>query len=678
MSAVRQWLVGVLTAVYRPIERIALEFWAEKNIILRAKESIDRPGPYKRGRSIAAARILDAFMSDPQWRTLVVRKSSQTGLTLHVLILICRCIAEMQINILYIIDTIDSARDISQKRLQPMLEDCRATRQAISENSSDMNMLSYDLPSGALWLGGANSVGFLANKTAGLVAFDELDKPKIKKGEAHPWLLALNRMKMVEDGKAIGWSTPTLETGMTNVGYLAGSCHLLFVPCPRCGEFQSIEWENIRFDHCKDALGNYDLIKVLNDTWCQCIACKGRIDEHEKPDMVMAGIPRPTNFKEVEIDGVTQRIPAWAPGEMSAWISDLYSDHPKSTWGKIAVEFLQARGDTKKMHDWENGRMGRPIKHTVSNVTHRHVAKLRGSYKRGTLPVVPCVAVMAIDNQGNHQKFVKGAFMPNGDLYIVDWGRTLSLEEYVQAEKPDQIPIVDQPIQTPKGPITVQRSIVDEGGKDGTSYIVRNFCFRLFPKFVPCKGRGGVQVKNTIHWSESKLMRGGEGGIPVCHFDDDGFKTLLYIDRIKKFDEFKSRNFGVPRIWLPIDVTEEFVRELCGENLVKEADEFGVIQFVWQPNPPNDWGDGVKMLYVLWNTISQFFTTPEANLPPPDAGSAGAALVYLRSAGGSVSISRFDEDQAPIGPQLRALLIEEGAAAEHDGRISCAPTSEPA
>jgi phage terminase large subunit GpA-like protein len=611
MSGVRDWLVGVLTAIYRPVEKMALEFWAEANIILRAKESIDNPGPYKRHITIPAARIIDKFMSDPQWTTLIVKKSSQTGFTLHVLILIVRVVAEMQMNIIYAIDSIGRARDISQKRLGPMLEDCRKTRQMISENSGGMKILSYDLPSGALWLMGANSVGDLANKSAGLLAGDELDKWKKSKGEAHPWLLLLSRMKAVVGGKAIGWSTPTEEDGVTHRGHLAGSQDEYHVPCLNCGHKQALLFEQLRFNHAKDSKGDWDLDRVLKETWYECAACKGKMDEEDKEAMLLAGEPVSTNYKEVEIDGVIQRVPAWAPGEMSAWVSDMYSLHPKSTWGKLAVEFIQAQGDPEKLKDFENNRMGRASRRAVVDLGAGHILKLVSGYKRNNLPVVPCVGVMAVDNQGDHQKWVSGAFMPNGDLYISSWGKTLALEETEQ--------IANAGMATPKGAIAIQRVIVDEGGKDGTSYLVRNFCFPRFPRFFPSKGRGGLQVRNTISWSDSKLTRGGEGSIPVCHFDDDGFKTLLYIERIKKFDKFKSENYGVPRIYLPSDITEEFVRELCGENLVKIVEPSGATRFEWQPKPPNDWGDCIKMLYVLWNNISHLFAdNPAAGKKPSE------------------------------------------------------------
>ena len=602
MTGIRSWLVTILTDIYRPTVKLALELWAEANIIIGSKESVDNPGPYKKHHAIYAARILDEFMNDPQWRTLIVQKSSQSGFTLHVLILICRIISERATSILYVIDSIVNARDLSKTRLKPLLKSCRATAIDAEASEDEMNTLTYELPNALLRLAGSGSAGQVASKPIDIAFGDELDKWPTPKGESHIWYLLIQRIKRSEYGKAIGFSTPTVESAITHQAFQSGSRHRYFVPCPQCGHFQVINHDSLRFSHCKDASGKtYDLNRVLRETYMQCEnqECKARIEEDSKLEMMLAGQVRPTNFREIEVDGKRQTIPGWTPGEMSFHISDFYSMHPSSTWGVLAFEFLQAQGNPKKLHDWTNGRAGEPIKQTVSNVTHRHIMRLRGDYKKGTLPVMPCVATMQVDNQGDHQKWTRLGMLPNGSAYLIDWGKTLDLAE-IDA-------IAASPIPTPERDIYVQKVIIDEGGKGGTSYEVRAFCLPRFPKFFPCKGRGGIQVRNTISFSDSAISRGGEAKIPVCHFDDDAFKRILYIDRIKKFDAEKAADFDLPRLWLPMDIDAELTRELCGEELVRELDDNGVPQFVWKPKPPNDWGDCIKMGLVLWNVISHKF-----------------------------------------------------------------------
>lgn len=608
MSAVREFLVGVLKRAYRPLEKMALEFWGEKNIWIGSDESIDNPGPYKRHHAVYAPRLLDIFMNDPQWRTLMVMKSSQSGLTFHVLILIVRRIAEIATSILYVIDSLGKAKDLSKTRLQPLLKNCKATKIEVeAAEDKKMNTLVYQVINAILRLAGAGSAGQVASYPADLVVGDEVDKWKTAKGESHPWWLLIQRIKRSEFGKAIGFSTPTDETAMTNVCFQSGSQHKYFVPCPHCAFKQVITLERLKFSHCKDASGRtYDLERVLRETYMECEAepCKGRIEEDHKLEMMLAGEWRPTNFREIEVDGaegMKQLVPGWTPGEMSAHISDYYSMHPKSSWGVLAFEFIQAQGHPGKLHDFNNGRSGLPNKKTVVSVAMKHILRLRSNYKRGSLPIVPCVVIMQVDNQGDHQKWTRVGMMPNGTMWVIDYGKTLDREE-IKLIAARSVPV------GPDGKLVeVQSLIMDEGGKDGTSYEVRKFCFPHFPFFMPCKGRGGVQVKNTIAMSDSKLSQGGNESIPVIHFDDGAFKRELYSDLIRKFDPEKCKEFDLPRLHLPMDIDEEFIRELCGEELVKEIDSNGNPQFVWKSKPPNDYGDCLKMARVQWNVIGDKF-----------------------------------------------------------------------
>jgi phage terminase large subunit GpA-like protein len=601
MNPIRAFLIGIFKRVYRPIESMALEFWGEQNIVVSSKESLDNPGPYKRHHAVYCPRILDLFMNDPQWRTLVVMKSSQSGFTFHVLILICRKIAAMACSIIYVIDSVPKAKDLSKVRLQPMLKSCKATKLDVEASEDDINTLVYDLPNAILRLAGSGSAGQVASYPADLVVGDEMDKWKMAKGEAHKWLLLIDRIKRSEFGKAIGFSTPTVETGVTNEGFEAGSKHRIFCPCPHCDFKQLLDLDHMRFSHCKEADGKtYNYKRVLRETYMECESCRGRIDEDHKLDMMLNCELRATNYKEIEAeDGKKHLVENWNPGEMSFHVSDFYSMHPRSTWGVLVMEFLKAQGKPKKLHAWTNGRAGLPVKQTVANINLKHILRLRGNYKRGTVPVMPCVATLQVDSQGDHQKWLSMAWLPNGSRYVVDWGKTLDREEIKD--------VALRPIKTPEREIFVQNCIMDEGGKEGNTYEVRKFCYPLFPFFTPCKGRGGIQVKNTIYFSEAKLKKGGDETIQVIHFDDDSFKKELYIDLIKNFDAEKCKEFDSPRIYFPSDIDEELIREFCGEELVKVLDENGVEARVWKPKPPNDWGDCAKMGGVLWNVIEHKF-----------------------------------------------------------------------
>jgi len=593
MHEARRFLAEILRPIYLPAARVGLADWAERWITLRPKESADSPGPYRRARSMLIPRLFDLFLLDPQWRKGIVKKGSQSSVTLHTLIAIVRRAAEDPVNVIYAINSDKVAGDISV-RLRALLEDCPLTAGLVAEAGEDITSRRYRLAGMNIWLQGSHSAGDAAEKTAGLIVADELDKHGEPTGEASTLDLLEQRGKEVTGAKVLAFSTPTEESAATHKEWAKGSRHVAFVPCPHCGHFQELRWEGLKFEHCRKTRG-WDLDRVERETYYECSACEGRIEERHKAGMLARGRWEATHYEEVTVDGEKARVPAWQPGVLSAHYSDFYSVHPNSTWGRIAVEWLTSQDSPKKRQNVLNGRFGRAVRPTVSEVRVGDVHRLRGEYRKGTLPCRPAVAVLVADSQAALQKWMRMAFSLRGDCWIVDWGKTLSYT--------DLDALFMAPIETPEGRVYCQRAMVDEGGKDGTSYEVRRFCAQRFPEFVPAKGRGGVQVRDTVVFSDSRLDRGGLETIPVCHFDDDAFKRLVYIQRIRRFDPRQCEEEGLPRIWLPQDADEGLIKELCSEHLQKRVGTGGREEMVWMVSGTQDWGDCLKMGHVLWSII---------------------------------------------------------------------------
>lgn len=589
----RAFLMEILRGVYRPPERVGLAEWAEKNIVLSRKESIDGAGRYRRDRSILMPKLFDEFFGNSVWKSLTIKKGSQASVTLHTLLTIVRRLAEDPVNTIYSINSEKNAKNISRRLLQ-LMKDCPLTARIVEEAGEAITQLTYELPGMNLWLLGSHSAGDAAEKTAGLIVNDELDKQGKPKGEASMRDLLAQRGKEVTGAKELGFGTPTTEDADTHVWHAKGSQHVAFLPCPFCGYRLELNLQAMEFKHCKKLRG-WDLERVVRDTFVRCKGCDERVDERHKPAMLREGRWEPTNFEEVKVGGEVERVPVWEPGMMSAHYSDWYSVHPNSTWGLIVKEFLLAQANPRRLQNVNNSRFGLAVKNTVAAVSSVDVRRLCGKYRRGTLPWRPAVVVLIADSQGDHQKYMLLGFSLNGDCSVVDWGRTL---EYGELDG-----LFAAGVPSPDGKVYCQRAMIDEGGKDGTSYEVRTFCSTRFPQFMPAKGVGGAHVRHSVSFSDSRLERGGLTTIPVCHFDDDGFKRLVYQTRIAKFDPVRSEEEGVPRIWLPEDVDEGLIKELCSEQLVWVLGPGGRRVPEWKVVGPNDWGDTLKMGHVLWSVI---------------------------------------------------------------------------
>lgn len=595
-------IVRTLAGIYRPPSDLGGLDWAQKNILLSSEESIDFSGGYEPTLT-PWHKFIFWFFDSPQWRELIVRKSSQTGVTLSMLIMICRYVAEMPAHVLYAIDSRDEAKKISKMRLQPMLKNTTACAGALEVDEDDLTTLFLKIRGMVIHLIGGGSAGAFGNKTIKLCILDELDKhPPNPQGEANTIDLARDRIKNVTEAKLVGFSTPVSYEHVTNQEFLTGTRHKLFVPCPHCGRMQELVWEQMRFDHCKDLLGEWDLERVIRETRYECIACGEHIEEKWKAWMLdlerVQFLPTNLNLDE------HKRVPR----KLSLHVSDLYSQFPESAWGLLAVQFIDASKNPSKLQAFFNGRLGMPKKENKVTLSKSDVFQLAGAYEHDTCPIYPAFTAaeqpsvfMASDVQQDVKKWAKGVFDRSGQLYIVNYGETLSYDEL---ESVANTPTLCGPDQRP---YKTSFGWIDEGHDTKN---VRSFCIRTNGRWWPVKGRGGLQVKDVVH--ESQALHDGVE-LKVYHVSDDDFKRELYIGRIGQFDRIKNKKSEIPRMWLPIYVEERFVAELCAEKRERQRVR-GRMVWVWvDPKDPNDFGDAVKYLLALWYKIKEWYVH---DLPP--------------------------------------------------------------
>jgi hypothetical protein len=584
MSAVREWVVDLLGTLYRPAPTLTPWEFAEQHVVLSPRESIDHAGPFDSSLAPQNRWLMERAV-DPEVRELFVTKSSQSGVTLSMLLVILWMIANRPANVIYCIDSQSEVMRISRGRLRPMIESCEPTRCQVSEDEDQTNLTMY-MRGMILYMIGAHSAGSLANKTAGLVILDELDKhPTEIEGEGSTADLARDRLKNVSGGKLIGFSTPTTRTGQTWREYERGSQHQCFVPCPVCGHMQPLVWERVRFAHCKDLADGWDYERVVTETYYECeMGCK--IEERHKREMLQRYEWRSTN-------------PRAPKGKLSCVQSDLYSLFGNVSWGRLACKWLDAQGNQAAIDTFFRTHLGLAPKETANELSEDQVLACRAAYKRGTMPIEPVLVGILADTQGDHQKWVKIAYDKIGSMYVIDWGATLAMEELPE--------VADDPIPDAAGGEWIaQAGLIDEGGDK--TMAVRRWVLNNTPRWFSCKGRGGLQVRHTLAGSEA-LVDGQT--LLVYHYDDDGYKRQLYYSMIRRRDH--QRKYGYPQLFLPVDATPEFIAELRSERLVLVKG-----RMEWQTNKkvgPNDFGDCVKEGLVLWTILGPAAVAAQLTAP---------------------------------------------------------------
>lgn len=322
MSA-KEIVLSCFLSVFQPRGETTLGDWMARNISIRPTENPGKPGPYDPEYTPLPAALVDSFLKSTEWDELHVQKSSQAAMSFHVMGSLVRKVAEDPGNAMYVIDSDKEAKNISQ-RLQSLLEDSPATSGIYAAAEDEITNLTFRLPGMNLWLTGAGSAGSLANKTATIGISDETDKHKDLKGESKTVDLLRSRLKEQTGAKLLDYSTPTTVYGQIHQEYLTGSRHKAYVPCPHCDHYQELIWERVKFGHCKDLTGEWDMPAVLHSTYYECCECKAHILDRHKREMVARGEWRPTNYRTVtNADGADELVPAWYPRRMSAHYSDL-------------------------------------------------------------------------------------------------------------------------------------------------------------------------------------------------------------------------------------------------------------------------------------------------------------------------------------------------------------------
>jgi phage terminase large subunit GpA-like protein len=574
-AVVRAWVAGVLRGVYAPAPDEEVWEWAERTLRIPGAENEEMAGMFYSTAITPYVREVLRWARQPGKGEFWIKKSSQVGFTMALLVLICWMIVHRPGNVGYAIDSVDEARKISKIRLKRWILDNRLLDE-VGGKEEDLSNLTYVLRGMTVYLMGSFSKGAWANKSIVLFILDELDKHTYIEGEGTTVTLARERCKRPKNAKIVGFSTPG-DTDQITKEWKRGTQEEVRIPFPCCNHKQALKWGNLVFGtkEFKDLAGGYDLEKVRREAYFKCELCGGRLLDGDKRKALL------------EYEAVATN-PKAAPGIRSLHIWDAYS--PFVSFGELACEWIEAQGDMTLVERFMRGRRGEQYERSGRELKADDILAMRGGHKRGTCPVVPVFLGQTIDIQGDVQKTVKFGVDEKGNIYVIDWKATLVLSEAMEWAY--------EPVVGPDGEnLLVEAGFCDEGHR---AHDVRRGCLDHCPVWWPVKGRGGIQVKQTVGTSEQWID--GEW-ILTYHVDDDGFKwDLLGMIR----DNEKRKKTGAPRLIFPedVDMDEDFVDELTNEVPERQKNKLGREIWKWKVKGPNDFWDCVKYALALWRVMA--------------------------------------------------------------------------
>lgn len=624
------WETDIVTEAFErsftPIPPDPIWKWAEKNVWLENKAAAES-GPYRSAKTPATRRLQELIKdprmfavdySDPQnpcWTVVrcfefASKKSSQSGLSEAAMNGIRWRAKYRPCNTIYAIDTREEARNISE-RLKPTLEKLDGG-DIFTGNDDDIGTLVMRMRAMDIWFLGSFSSGKFANKQAPLVIADEVDEYGKVKGDTTALRNLASRAKTAEDGLQISLSKPKRKHGPIYKAWDRGNKEEFCIRCPHCdyiqwismfgdvvelpfdydivsevtidgltaqlpeplplGELKARQTGRLVFEHCKTKIDTWDKLQIERETYYECGACKKIISEDEKHGLVNTAIWLPTAIG--------------TPGVVTQHISDLYSFDSSSKWGRLALDFIDAKAESRiALQGFYNHRLGLEFSDEINKTTSDDIAKNiagRGDdglnpYHRGTCSFVPSVLLLGADVGGNYAKWVVvGVHKNQNDIAVIDWG-----EEIDPASVADIMTSDTWPVAKGGEPMRVAYGFID--GKfrkrDVFTACLSVGGFRL----IPVSGLGAGAARNTKLYSYHHVPTYPRK-FRQLSFNDREAKNEMYISCLKKQES---------RIFFPSDVEKfpEFVKELCAEELIEDARG----EIVWNPHPPdNHYGDCVK------------------------------------------------------------------------------------
>jgi len=237
-------IAEVSRAAYRlfaPPPEVTVSQWADEHRRL-SPESAAEHGKWT---TLSFQREPMDAVSDPRVRRVVIKSCTQLLKTVTIENAVGYFIDQDPGPMLIIQPRDKDAKDFSKERLAPMIRDTPRLKLKVADSKSRDSGNTIEekrFPGGILAVTSAGSPGNLARRAIRFLFCDEVDKYALSAGaEGNPVSLARKRMATFRHrAKEIDTCSPTSEGSEIDRGYEVSDQRQFWVPCPQCGQHQSM------------------------------------------------------------------------------------------------------------------------------------------------------------------------------------------------------------------------------------------------------------------------------------------------------------------------------------------------------------------------------------------------------------------------------------------------------
>jgi len=354
-------------------------------------------------------------MDSARVKQVALKSCTQVGKTTAAICWVGKIIENESSSTMWVMPDGEMAKDFSQERWQPFVESTPTLRSRKDDNGDRYKLTAMHYEGMWLWFVGSNSAGKLASRPVKYIVLDEINKYKKMLGdEAGPIKLVQARTKTYMGATIFCCSSPTNQKGaITTVIKNCDEIRVYHVPCPHCGEFQELIFEQVKFERIIDREGKPTT--QIESVWYECSYCHEKIPERHKRDMLDKG------------KWVSEKKAIRDPESVGFRITGLYSPFPGSGWKTISEEFLSAnnaikRGDPEPLRHWRNSTMGEEWEEKEVSLEPDLILARRLPYREGTCPADSMYLTLGADVGEAAWHWEVRAWAPGMKNYLVAAG----------------------------------------------------------------------------------------------------------------------------------------------------------------------------------------------------------------------------------------------------------------
>jgi phage terminase large subunit GpA-like protein len=404
--------------------------WSDRYRKVSAESGSRYPGDWITARVPYLREPMDCLHPDHPARSVRLKFSAQTGKSEVGVCWFGFIVDQAPGSLLTILPSLDEALKYNRVKLQPTIDASPRIRHRVRpENSRDE---AASTTAFKRFAGGFNQI-VTASSSKGLqmisvryLIMEEVSEyPLDTDGRGSPIDQARARQKSYGDmAKEFVPSTPGIagECRISQM-YDEGDRRRCYLPCPHCGAFQVLRFENMQPPS----------VATNNRATFGCIANGCIIDQAEMPDMrlklrwvptrVEEGEPAvPVTISPAEIDVYAippceGRVRQWHPS-YALWSA--YS--PFESWGDIFARWLDAKGDPLKEKVFTQQDLGEAYEASSDTPDWEKLLAVRRPWRQDVVPFPACVLTGFIDVQGNRFEWGVWGYGPGFQAWMVARG----------------------------------------------------------------------------------------------------------------------------------------------------------------------------------------------------------------------------------------------------------------